>query len=108
MGKQVASEVVITGAEVRTGDGRLAASIDAVHLGGGTQTVTVDGVPEERVHPVSRAFHVRLLAPDRMIPDELRQAATYEEAVEVGLKYAAKLAEHADRLAELAQDLKVE
>lgn len=108
MGKPVASEVVITGAEVRTGDGRLAASIDAVQIGGGTQTVTVDGVPEERVHPVSRAFHVRLLAPDRMIPDELRQVDTYQEAIEVGLKYAAKLAEHADRLAELAQDLKVE
>jgi hypothetical protein len=108
MGKPLAGEVVITGAEVRTGDGRLAATIDAVTIGGGSQTVTVDGVPEERTHPGRLVFHVRLLAPDRIIPDELREIGTYDEAVEVGLKYAAKLTEHAGRLAELAQDLKVE
>lgn len=107
MGDQGEHEVVITGAEVRTGDGRLAASIDAVAIGGGSQTVTVDGVPEQRIHPVRHVFHVRLIAPDRMLSDDLREAGTYEDAVKIGVAYAGKLAEHADRLAALSDDLRV-
>lgn len=102
-----AAEVVITSARVVTADGRTAAEIDRVDIGGGTQTVTVDGTAEERVHPASSTFHVRLIAPDRMLSDELREAADFDAAVELGRAYAAKLVEHAGRVAELADDLKV-
>ena len=99
--------VVITGAHVYTPDGRSAATVDLVDVGGGSQIVTVDGVPEERVHPTSRVFHVRFLSPDRFIPDELREAASYDDAIALAVAYARKLAEHADRVAALAADLKV-
>ncbi len=100
-------EVVITGAQVRAGDGRLAATINLVEIGGGTQTVTVDGSPEERTHPASQAFHVRFISPDRMLPDELREADDYEAAVKLGKAYAVKLVKHAEQLDALADDLKV-
>lgn len=99
--------VVITSARVDRPDGRPAAVIEWVPVGGGTQVVTVDGTAEERVHPSSSVFHVRFLSPDKMIPDELRDAATYEEAVALGVKYASKLAEHAAQVDALAADLKV-
>jgi hypothetical protein len=99
--------VSITSAQVRTHEGRLAATIDLVEIGGGSQTVTVDGVPEQRVHPSRQAFHVRLIAPDRMIPDDLRESDTFEQAVKIAATYAGKLTEHADRLAALTDDLKV-
>lgn len=99
--------VVITGAHVYTGDGRLAATIDLVEVGGGSQTVTVDGVPEERVHDKGVLFHVRFQAPDRFLPDELREASSYGEAVGLATAYAAKLDEHADQIAKLADSLKV-
>jgi hypothetical protein len=88
-------------------DGTTVAQIERVRIGGGTQVVTVDGVPEERVHPTLHGFHVRLLSPDRMIPDELRDAETYEQAVELAMKYAAARAKHAAAVDELAADLKV-
>jgi hypothetical protein len=97
---------VITGIRIELGDGTVVALIEAVTIGGGTQTVTVDGVPEERQHPTFRRYHVRLLSPDRMIPDELREAETSEEAVEVGLAYAARRVKHAQQIADLAADLK--
>ena len=99
--------VIITAARVDTADGRTAATIDLVEIGGGEQVVTVDGTAEMRVHPSSRVYHVRLLSPDRMVPDQLREAATYEEACALGCKYAAKMAEHAARVDELAADLAV-
>lgn len=102
-----ASSVVITSARVDCADGRTAATIDLVEVGGGSQTVTVDGVPEERIHPLHQAFHVRLISPDRMLPDELREVADYDAAVALGQAYAAKLAAHAEALASLATDLKV-
>ena len=101
------AEVVITAARIDTAGGLTAATIDLVQVGGGSQTVTVDGTPEERIHPHSTLFHVRLLSPDRMIPDELREVATYEEAVSLGRAYADRLDEHAQRIADLAEDLKV-
>jgi hypothetical protein len=53
-------------------------------------------------------FHVRLLSPDRMIPDELRQVPTFDEAVSLGTGVRRdRLDEHAQRIAELAEDLKV-
>ncbi len=97
----------VTSARVVTAAGRPAATIDLVDVGGGTQVVTVDGAPEERIHPSSQVYHVRLLSPDRMLPDALREAATYGEAVELGTAYALKLDEHAERIAGLAADLKV-
>ena len=99
--------VVITAARVDLPDGTTVATVDAVTIGGGTQTVTVDGVPEERQHPTLHRFHCRLLSPDRMIPDELRETETYEDAVAIGLKYAALRAQHAARIAELASDLRI-
>jgi hypothetical protein len=71
--------LVVTQARIDTTDGRVAAYIDLIEVGGGTQTVTVDGTPEERVHPSSSVFHVRLVSPDRMIPDQLREVGSYEE-----------------------------
>lgn len=99
--------VVITAARIDTAGGLIAATIDLVEVGGGSQTVTVDGVPEERIHQRSTVHHVRLLSPDRMIPDELRQVDTFEEAVSLGSAYAARLDEHAQRIVDLAEDLKV-
>lgn len=99
--------VEVTAARTLAADGRIAATIDLVEVGGGTQTVTVDGAPEERVHPHSAIFHVRLLSPDRMLPDELREAASYDEACDLATRYAARLDEHAERLADLAVDLRV-
>jgi len=98
---------VITAARVDCPDGRVAATVDLVEVGGGSQTVTVDGVPEERVHPGSTVYHVRFISPDRMMPDELREAATYGDAIALGEAYAARLAEHAERIASLATDLRV-
>jgi hypothetical protein len=98
--------VVVTGTNVELADGTVVAQIQAVTVGGGTQTVTVDGVPEERQHPTLHLFHVRLLSPDRMIPDELREAESYEDAVEVGLAYAARRVQHAQQVADLATALK--
>lgn len=101
------SKVVITSARVDTEDGTAAATIDLVEVGGGTQTVTVDGTPEERIHPTSQIYHVRLLSPDRMIPDELREIDSYGDAVKLGERYAKKLTENRARIDELAADLRV-
>jgi hypothetical protein len=102
-----AAPVEITGARVLAASGAVAATIDLLEIGGGTQTVTVDGVPEERVHPRSSLFSVRLISPDRMVPDTLREVDSYEDASDLARKYAAKLDEHADRVADLAKDLQV-
>lgn len=99
--------VTITGARVDLPDGTPVVQIDAVTIGGGTQIVTVDGVPEERQHPTLHRFHCRLLSPDRMIADQLVETETYEQAVEIGLAYAAKRQKHAAQLAELAAELRV-
>ena len=98
---------LITSAVVLAADGRQAATIDRVPVGGGSQVVTVDGVPEERIHPSGVSFHVRLLSPDRMLPDELRAVTSYDEAVALGELYASKLDAHAVTLASLAVDLQV-
>lgn len=95
-------------ARVTTDDGQIVATIDLVDVGGGVQTVydPQSGTPQECVHPQSTVYHVRLLSPDRMLADELREVATYEEATELGQRYADKVAANAGRLAEIAQDLK--
>lgn len=99
------AEVAITGASVSQ-DGAEVARIEAITVGGGVQTVTVDGVPEDRQHPVFHRFHVRLLSPDRMIPDVLREAGTYEDAVKIGVAFAERVAANAERIAELREALK--
>ena len=101
------AEVQIMTAQVIDADGTALARIERVRIGGGTQNVTVDGVPEERQHPTLHRFHVRLLSPDRMIPDELRDVESYDDAVDLALLYAGKRIEHATRLDQLANDLKV-
>jgi hypothetical protein len=100
--------VTVTGARVDLDDGTTVAQIDAVTIGGGIRIVgQIDGAPVERADPTLHRFHCRLLSPDRMIPDQLVETESYEEAVAVGLKYAGKRAEHARQIAELAADLKV-
>jgi hypothetical protein len=99
--------LTITTARVETAGGRIAALIAMVDVGGGEQVVTVDGAPEVRVHPSSRVYHVTLLSPDRMVPDQLREAPSYQDACVLGITYAEKLAEHAARVDALAADLKV-
>lgn len=99
--------VVITATRIDLADGTTVALIEAVRVGGGIQTVTVDGVPEDRQHPSFDRYHCRLLSPDRMIPDQLAETETYDAAVEVGLRYAAKRAEHAEAAAALAAGLKI-
>jgi hypothetical protein len=88
-------------------DGRVAAGIELVEVGGGTQTVTVDGQPEDRRHASSVVFHTRLISPDRMIPDQLIASDSYQDAVKVGELYAQRLAQHAERAASLAADLQM-
>lgn len=99
--------VVITAARVDAANGTVAALIESVPVGGGTQTVTVDGVPEERIHPSTTVYHARLISPDRMIPDMLHTVDSYEEACALAVKYTARLNEHAAQIAALADDLKV-
>lgn len=88
---------VSASARVLTADGVLAALIDEVPVGGGTQIKNVDGEPVEHVHPLTSVYHVRLISPDRSVSDQLREAASYDEAVDIGTKYAARLTERADQ-----------
>lgn len=85
------SVTVSASARITTADGRLAAVIDLVPVGGGTQTKTVDGKPEDYTHPSSTVFHVRLLSPISDVPDELREVDGYDEAVAAGVAYAERL-----------------
>jgi hypothetical protein len=101
------AQVVIMSARVDTTEGVPAALIERVDVGGGEQIKTVDGKEEPFVHERSTVFHVRLYSPDKSFPDELRDAETYEDACKLGLAYAGKLSEHAQRIAKLAQELKV-
>jgi hypothetical protein len=94
--------VTVTGARVDTAEGREAARLVLVRVGGGTQTVTVDGTPEERQHPASEEWHIRLLALDPMLPDRLETAADYDSAVAVAADYAVKLAAVVAQAAALA------
>ena len=54
-----------------------------------------------------RFFHVRLVSPDRMVSDQLREVDSYEQAVKLGETYAERLDDNAQRLADLAADLQV-
>lgn len=96
-------DVQIMVAHVNLADGQTVARIERVKVGGGIRVV--EG--EEIVHPLSEIFHVRLLSPNPMIPDELHDVADYDEAIELGRRYAAKRAEHAEAIDALAQSLKV-
>lgn len=98
--------VEVTSARVLGPNGEPVALIDLVEVGGGSQIVTVDGQAEERVHPSSSVFHVRLIAPSRMMSDELREVATFAEAEKVAMRYAEKVAANAAKLAAIAEDLK--
>lgn len=103
----MAPELHIMIAHVTVDDGPPLAVIERVKIGGGIQTVTVDGVPEDRVHESFYRHHVRLISPDRMIPDQLVETEGYDEAVAVAMKYGDKRVEHAARVDALAADLKI-
>ena len=94
--------VTVTAARVDTGEGREAARLALVQVGGGVQVKTVDGSPEEVTHPSSEEWHVRLLALDPMLSDRLETAASYEEAVQVATAYAEKLGDVVAQAAALA------
>lgn len=96
-------EAIITSVRVDTPDGRTAARIERIDVGGGTRLI--EG--EEHTHPTSTVYHVRLLSPDRMVPDELREVEDYDEAVKLGLRYAEALAANTQRIADLVEDLRV-
>lgn len=99
-------QVQIMSAQIVNGD-NVVAIIDRIPVGGGTQVVTVDGTPEERTHPTSTTYHVRLVSPDRMVPDQVRDTDSYEDAVDLSTRYAARVADAAGKLADLAEDLRV-
>lgn len=92
---------IITSALVEGPNGP-AAHITLVPVGGGTQIVMVDGVPEERVHPSSEVFNVCLHTPDPMLPDEMRTTGTYKDAVALAEEWASRLREHAGQMADLS------
>lgn len=96
--------VLVMTAQVQAPDGTPVALIERVTIGGGIRMV--EGEPQQ--HPTFERFHVRLLSPDRMIPDQLREVETYDEACELAEKYAAKREEHAAQVDALAETLKVE
>lgn len=98
--------IEVVSARVRSGGEAVAASIDLVQIGGGVQTVNVDGVLEDRVHPARSVWHVRLLSPDRMIPDQLVEVGDWDAAVDLAVRYAAKYDQAAERVAEIAADLR--
>src|SRR5712691_4559617 len=78
--------------QVFTPEGRLAALVERTPVGGGTQVVTVDGQPEERVHPKSVVYHARLLSIDPMHQsDVIQDFGTWDEAVAAAEAYAARL-----------------
>ena len=79
------------------------AHVERITIGGGTRVI--EG--EEHHHPTFTRFHARLLSPDRMIPDQLVETETYDEAVDVAVAYGAKRIQHAAKVAELAESLKV-
>jgi hypothetical protein len=83
--------------------GQVLAQIERVTIGGGTRVI--EG--EEHQHPTFTRFHVRMLSPDRTIPDELREAETYEAATELAMAYGARRIEHAAQIDELAKSLKI-
>ncbi len=87
---------VSASARITTAAGVLAATIDEVPTGGGTGSYfTPGGVLEDKTHPVSSVWHVRLLSTDRSVPDQLREAGSYDEAVKIASAYAARLDERA-------------
>ena len=95
--------VVITGARVELADGTVVARIERVGIGGGVRTRTIDGVPVDTQEPLFERFHVRLLSQaGPLIPDQLAEAETYEEACAAGEAYAAKVAAHAEKIAAVA------
>lgn len=96
----------VMSARMRSSDGAVAATIDLVQIGGGTQVVNIDGALEDRVHPSRSVWHVRLLSPDRMIPDQLQEISDWDSAVDLATRYATKYDEAAQRVAEIAAELR--
>lgn len=100
--------VRITGASVSSDDGTAVATIEAIKVGGGTAG-RWDEARENIVQvtdPLTEHYNVRLLSQaGPMVPDEMICVDTYEEACEIGEKYAAKVAANAERYAEFKASL---
>jgi len=96
-------ELHIMTAQVVIDDGPAVAIVERVTIGGGFRVI--EG--EEHQHPSFVRHHCRLISPDRMMPDQLIETESYEEAVAAAMKYADKRVEHAARINELATDLRV-
>jgi pantoate kinase len=97
---------VITSAVTTDSTGTVVAELDRITIGGGVRTVTVDGIAEDRTYDVTTVYHVRLLSQaGRQIPDELVEAATYDDAVALAEAFATKCDENADKIAALRQAL---
>jgi hypothetical protein len=99
----LAPELHIMIAHVTVDDGPAVAIVERVTIGGGIRVI--EG--EEHQHPTFVRHHCRLISPDRMMPDQLIETETYEEAVAVAMKYADKRVEHAARIDQLTTDLRV-
>jgi hypothetical protein len=89
--------------QVFTPNGRLAAFVERTPVGGGTQIVTVDGKPEERVHPSSVVYHARLISVDLTQSNVIKDCDTWDEAVAEAEAYAARLDAVAEQAASIIQ-----
>jgi hypothetical protein len=89
--------------QVFTPEGRLAAFVERTPVGGGTQVVTVDGQPEERVHPSSVVYHARLISMDRTQSDVVQDFDAWDEAVAAAEAYALRVDAVADQAASIIQ-----
>ncbi len=96
-------ELLIMTAHVVIDGGTVVAMVERVTIGGGFRMI--EG--EEIQHPSFVRHHCRLISPDRMMPDQLIDTETYDEAVAAAMKYADKRVEHAARIEQLTTDLRV-
>lgn len=95
--------VQIMTARVIDDEGTELAWVERVRIGGGTRVI--EG--EEHQHPTFERHHVRLLSPDRMIPDQLLEVESYDEAIALAEEYGARREEHATEVAQLGQRLRM-
>ena len=72
-------------------------------VGGGTQVVTVDGQPEDRVHPSSVVYHARLISIDLAQSDVIKDCDTWDAAVAAAEAYALRLDAVAEQAAAITQ-----
>jgi hypothetical protein len=99
--------VVVTGARVELADGTVVALIERIRIGGGIRTRTIDGEQVDEQQPSFERHHARLLSQaGPMIPDELVETETFEQACEAGEAYAKSVTANAAQIAALRASLK--